>query len=54
MTVRSLARGSETEVRTESYELVETVPESLFTTWNLEAGDARRDRSKTEPADPAR
>ncbi len=53
MTVRTLATGSETVVRTESYELVEAVPESLFTTWNLEAGDAKRDRTKTTPAEPA-
>lgn len=52
MTVRSLSTGSETEVRTESYALVASVPESLFTTWNLEAGDARRDRTKSIPAGP--
>jgi hypothetical protein len=54
MTVRSLTTGSETEMRTESYELVDTVPESLFTTWNLEAGDAKRDRKKTGPGNPTR
>lgn len=38
--------GSETTVRTISYEMVPRIPGSLFSTWNLEAGDAARDRSK--------
>ena len=46
MTVRTLRTGSETVVRTQRYELTGDIPEQLFSTWNLEAGDAARDRSK--------
>jgi hypothetical protein len=46
MTIASARGRSETEVRTESYELHPVIPDSLFSTWNLEAGDADRDRSQ--------
>ena len=46
MTIRTLRNGSETLVRTRSYDLAGDIPESLFGTWNLEAGDADRDRAR--------
>jgi hypothetical protein len=45
MTMRTLRTGSETRVVTQSYELRNDIPEKLFSTWNLQAGDAERDRS---------
>jgi hypothetical protein len=47
MTMETLRTRSQTRVRTLSYELVGELPEKLFSTWNLEAGDAERDRSRT-------
>jgi hypothetical protein len=47
MTMRTLSTGSVTSVVTESYELRGSIPESLFSTWNLEVGDADRDRKKS-------
>jgi hypothetical protein len=47
MTVKTLSTGSVTSVVTESYELRGNIPESLFSTWNLEVGDADRDRKKS-------
>ncbi len=38
---------SETRVDTERYDLRPAIPDALFTTWNLEAGDARGDRAKS-------
>lgn len=52
MTMRTLRTGSETRVRTLDYELTGDIPETLFTTWNLEAGDAERDRSRAGQAEP--
>ena len=46
MTVRTLRTGSETRVTTESYELTTHIPDDLFSTWNLQAGDAGRDRGR--------
>lgn len=53
MTMRTLRTGSETQVETLDYELTSEIPDSLFSTWNLQAGDAERDRSKVQPADDA-
>lgn len=50
MTMRTLRTGSETRVVTLDYQLSAEIPESLFSTWNLEAGDAERDRSKAVQA----
>jgi len=47
ITMETLRTRSQTRVRTLSYELVGELPEKLFSTWNLEAGDAERDRSRT-------
>jgi hypothetical protein len=47
ITMETLRTRSQTKVRTLSYELVGELPEKLFSTWNLEAGDAERDRSRT-------
>jgi hypothetical protein len=46
MTFSTASRRSETRVVTESYELRPAIPEELFSTWNLEAGSAERDRTK--------
>jgi hypothetical protein len=46
MLVTTPGRRSQTRVSTESYELRDEIPDSLFSTWNLEAGDARRDRNR--------
>ena len=48
MTMRSARSGSETQVLTRSYELTRKIPDRLFSTWNLSAGDADRDRSRVE------
>ncbi len=46
MTMHTLRTSSSTHVRTQSYELTAEIPERLFSTWNLQAGDAARDRSR--------
>jgi hypothetical protein len=46
MWVKTPSRRSQTRVSTESYELRDEIPDSLFSTWNLEVGDARRDRKR--------
>jgi hypothetical protein len=46
MTMTTLRNGSRTLVRTTRYELTGDIPEKLFSTWNLQAGDAERDRAK--------
>jgi len=46
MTMRTLRTASQTLVRTQRYELTGEIPERLFSTWNLEAGDADRDRAR--------
>lgn len=48
MTMRTLRTGSETQVRTRKYELAAEIPERLFSTWNLQSGNAGRDRSRIE------
>ena len=45
--VDTLATRSQTLVKTQSYELVGDLPEKLFSTWNLEAGDAEKDRNRS-------
>jgi hypothetical protein len=47
MNVDSPERGTSTRIVTESYEARPSIPESLFSTWNLESGDAQRDRSRS-------
>ena len=47
ITMETLRTRSRTEVRTHSYELVKKLDESLFNTWNLEAGDAEKDRTRS-------
>jgi hypothetical protein len=54
ITMETLRSGSRTEVRTLDYELVKELPEQLFSTWNLEAGDAGRDRSQSGAGAAAR
>lgn len=46
ITMETLRTRSRTEVRTQSYELVKKLDEKLFNTWNLEAGDAEKDRNR--------
>jgi hypothetical protein len=45
MTMSTPRRRSQTVVLTDSYELRPEIPEQLFSVWNLEAGDAKRDRT---------
>lgn len=56
MVMSTPGRRSETEILTESYELRPKIPEQLFSVFNLEAGDAKRDRirsaGQTEPDAP--
>ena len=47
MTMSSMRQRSQTVVRTESYEIRPAIPDELFSTWNLEAGDANRDRTRS-------
>ena len=47
ITMETLRTRSRTDVRTQSYELVKKLDEKLFNTWNLEAGDAEKDRSRS-------
>jgi hypothetical protein len=47
MTFSNASGRSETRVLTESYEPSAQIPEELFSTWNLEAGSAERDRART-------
>lgn len=46
MTMFDRRRGSSTHVLTESYDSVTEIPDELFSTWNLEVGNARRDVRK--------
>ena len=52
ITVETPRRRSVTRVVTEDYDLRAQIPDRLFNTWNLEAGDARSDRRKTRGAAP--
>jgi hypothetical protein len=47
LTMTTPKRRTETVVETTSYEIRSDVPEDLFTTWNLESGDADRDRAES-------
>ena len=47
MTMSTPGRRSETEVVTETYELRPQIPEQLFSVFNLESGDAKRDRRRS-------
>jgi len=49
ITVETPRASSVTRVITEDYELRAEIPDQIFNTWNLEAGDARSDRRKTTP-----
>ncbi len=53
VTIETPRNRSVTKVITESYELVSEIPEKIFATWNLTAGDARSDRRKMKTSDPA-
>lgn len=46
--ISSHTRGSETRLVTESYELRDSIPDSLFTAPNLELGDSERDRERSQ------
>lgn len=50
ITIETPKSRSVTKVITEDYELRAEIPDVLFNAWNLEAGDARSDRRRTEPA----
>ena len=52
ITVETPRRRSVTRIVTEDYELRAKIPDRLFNTWNLEAGDAKSDRSKTQAVAP--
>jgi hypothetical protein len=47
MTMSMPRRQSETVIETESYELRPEIPETIFSVFNLESGDAKRDRSRS-------
>ena len=53
ITVNTPRQRSVTKVITEEYELRAEIRDELFSTWNLEAGDAKADRRRTTPAPPA-
>ena len=50
MTISTARRRTETVVETKLYDIRSDVPDDLFTTWNLESGNADRDRSATKGA----
>lgn len=50
MTMRTPRSKSETRLVTQRYELRSDIPDELFSTWNLEAGSARRDRTRSSSA----
>ncbi len=50
ITVTTPSRRSQTRIVIESYQLRSDIPDSLFSTWNLEAGSARRDRNRAGEA----
>ena len=47
MTMSSPRNQSETVILTESYELRPQMPEEIFSVFNLEAGDAKRDHARS-------
>lgn len=49
ITIETPRRRSITRVITEDYQLQAEIPDTLFNTWNLAAGDAKGDRRKTTP-----
>jgi hypothetical protein len=52
LTVETPNRGTRTRVLTELYESRPSIPERFFSTWNLQAGDAARDRSRSGTPGP--
>jgi hypothetical protein len=52
ITVETPRQRSVTRVITEDYDMRAKIPDKLFNTWNLAAGDAKSDRSKTEAVQP--
>ncbi len=44
MTMSMPGRGSSTRISTATYDIHATIPDTLFSTWNLEVGSATRDR----------
>jgi len=50
ITLETPKQRSVTRVITEDYELRAEIPDRLFNSWNLAAGDAKSDRSKTDAA----
>jgi hypothetical protein len=50
ITVETPRQRSTTKVITEEYDLRAEIPDKLFNTWNLAAGDADADRRKTKAA----
>ena len=50
ITIETPRNRSMTRVVTEDYALRAEIPDRLFNTWNLEAGDAKSDRGKTRAA----
>lgn len=51
MVMTDLRRGSSTAIATESYDALASIPDALFSTWNLEVGNARRDRRNSMSSD---
>lgn len=51
MTMETPRRRSQTRIVTERYELSGEIPDTLFSTWNLEAGDADQDRRRAAVSD---
>jgi len=51
MTMADPRRRSKTAITTKTYDIHSNIPDTLFSTWNLEAGDARRDRSQVSKED---
>lgn len=51
MTMRDVKRGTRTEISTESYEVLTTISDDVFSTVNLETGSARQDRVRAKGAD---
>jgi hypothetical protein len=49
MSMTDAKRRSRTWVVTESYDVRSEIPDTLFSTWNLQVGDAARDRSRSDP-----
>jgi hypothetical protein len=50
ITIETPRQRSKTKVITEDYDLRAEIPDKIFNTWNLQAGDAKSDRQKATPA----